>query len=266
MDGLEAASRERAVTAIVHLAALQVPFCAADPLAGARVNVVGTVAIFELARRLGIRRVTCASSAAVYGPKTDYPHATLRAEAFFRPTTHYDVFKDANEQDAGIWWETQGIASIGLRPHSVYGPGRDQVITSKPTVAMIAAAAGRPYRVNFGGRSQFQFVDDAARACLAAARSLSHGAAVYSPPGPRVGVDQVIETTGRLQPASEGAITCDDVPLPSPRRSTGARSRVPLGAQARTPLEDGVRETIETYRRAIRGVVDGAWLDRVLGA
>src|SRR5579871_5138848 len=42
---------EREVTHIVHLAGLQVPFCAADPPLGAMVNVVGTVNMFEAARR-----------------------------------------------------------------------------------------------------------------------------------------------------------------------------------------------------------------------
>lgn len=32
--------------AVIHLAALQVPFCKADPIAGAKVNVVGTVNVF----------------------------------------------------------------------------------------------------------------------------------------------------------------------------------------------------------------------------
>ena len=36
---------------IIHLAALQVPFCAADPTAGAKVNVVGTVNIMEAAKQ-----------------------------------------------------------------------------------------------------------------------------------------------------------------------------------------------------------------------
>ena len=39
--------------AIIHLAALQVPFCKADPIAGAKVNVVGTINIFEAARKFG---------------------------------------------------------------------------------------------------------------------------------------------------------------------------------------------------------------------
>src|SRR5688500_1937258 len=39
------------ITHLVHCAALQVPFVRADPPAGARVNVLGTVNVFEAVRR-----------------------------------------------------------------------------------------------------------------------------------------------------------------------------------------------------------------------
>ena len=40
---------------IIHLAALQVPFCAADPTGGAKVNVVGTVNVMEAAKQNSIK-------------------------------------------------------------------------------------------------------------------------------------------------------------------------------------------------------------------
>ena len=46
-EALGRALDEHEITRVVHLAALQVPFCRADPAAGARVNVLGTVAVFE---------------------------------------------------------------------------------------------------------------------------------------------------------------------------------------------------------------------------
>src|ERR1044072_926325 len=49
---------------VIHLAGLQVPTCKADPLAGALVNVVGTLHVFEAARQLGINSIVYASSAA----------------------------------------------------------------------------------------------------------------------------------------------------------------------------------------------------------
>ena len=51
LDALERTLDEHAITHVIHLAALQVPFCRADPPLGARVNVVGTVNVFEAAAR-----------------------------------------------------------------------------------------------------------------------------------------------------------------------------------------------------------------------
>ena len=71
------------------------------------------------------------------------------------------------------------IASIGLRPFVVYGPGRDQGLTADPTHAMRAAAAGEPYRIGFGGRTELHYAADVARAFILAARRPPAGAAVY---------------------------------------------------------------------------------------
>ncbi len=61
------------VTNLIHLAGLQVPTCRADPRLGAMVNVIGTINVFEAARRARdqINNVTYASSAAVFGVAED---------------------------------------------------------------------------------------------------------------------------------------------------------------------------------------------------
>jgi nucleoside-diphosphate-sugar epimerase len=267
LAALEATGRSRGITSIIHLAGMQFPLCAADPVNGARVNVQGTATVFELVRRLELGRLVYASSAAVYGPKTRYPGTVVGAGAELYPTSFYGVYKAANEQAARVAWETQGVASIGLRPHSVYGPGRDQGVTSKPTVAMIAAAADRGYHINFGGAYQFQFADDAARAFLVAARTPLDGASVFSLPGPAFGVDEMIAAIEVAAPAARGRITFEDRVLPFPGAFDGAPFEAAMGGRPLTPLEDGVRETIDTYRRAIRdGRLDEAWLERVLTA
>ncbi len=265
IDAVEAAARQHRVNRIIHLAAMQFPFCAADPIRGAQVNVAGTVTIFELARRLGVDRVVYASSAAVYGPASHYPEAVLPPDAPFFPTSHYGVYKVANEGTARVYWQNDGISSIGLRPHSVYGPGRDQGVTSKPTLAMIAAAAKRPYHVNFGGRYQFQFVDDVARTFIRAARSTTAGAAAYSLGGSVLGVDEILRAIEAQEPAVRGRLSHDDRPLPFPEAFDGRPIAEALGDPGETPLEEGVRLTLETYRAGLRsGLIDEAYLDRVL--
>ena len=68
-------------THILHLAGLQTPTCRANPILGAKVNVIGTLAVFEAAVALKdqVRRVVYASSAAVHGPAE--PGASRRRSA-----------------------------------------------------------------------------------------------------------------------------------------------------------------------------------------
>ncbi len=162
IGAIQRALAENGITRIIHLAAMQLPFCKADPPKGAAVNVQGTVNIFEAAKRCGIGHVVFASSTAVYGPRQEYPAGPLAHDAPLLPRSHYGVYKQANEGTAGVYWIEDGISSVGIRPYVVYGPGRDQGLTSTPTKAMLAAAAGKPFHITYGGRFGFQYADDTA--------------------------------------------------------------------------------------------------------
>ncbi len=68
-----------------------------------------------------------------------------------------------------------------------------------------------------------------------------------------------------LEPSRAGRITFEERSLPFPEAFDGAPIEAALGALQRTPLADGIAETIACYRAAIRdGRVDDAFLDRVL--
>src|SRR6516165_4456730 len=92
---LRRAIAEHGITHLVHLAGLQVPTCRADPLLGARVNVLGTLAVFEAVRQSDgqVQRLVYASSAAVFGPPQDYPAGSVADDVKLTPTTHYGYFK-----------------------------------------------------------------------------------------------------------------------------------------------------------------------------
>ena len=100
LEVIRSAVAEHGITHIVHLAAMQLPFCKADPPLGAAVNVQGTVNIFEAAKSGGIRHVVYASSTAVYGPRDRYPAGPLMHDAPLDPRSHYGVYKQANEATA----------------------------------------------------------------------------------------------------------------------------------------------------------------------
>ena len=96
------------------------------------------------------------------------------------PTTHYGVYKQANEGTARVYALDDGHRrASALRPMTVYGAGRDQGLTSSPTTAIAAAVLGMPYTIAFGGRTLYQYAEDVARTLLAASRSAARR-------GPRV--------------------------------------------------------------------------------
>ncbi len=232
LESLEETIAAHGVTHVIHLAALQVPFCRADPVRGARVNVTGTVCLFEAAKRRELATpIAYASSAAVYD----------RSGAI-SPTTIYGVYKVANEGTARIYWEESGVASVGLRPFCVYGPGRDQGLTAEPTHAMHAAAHGEPYAISFGGTTELHYAPDVARALVSAARSPADSAVVYDMPGDPVHMSDVVSAIKAAAPGAD--VTHGDQALPFPDELPGPRFDASV-----TPLADGVAETIAHFRR-----------------
>ena len=119
LASVEAVIDDNGITNVIHLAALQVPFCRADPPRGALVNVVGTVNIFEAARRRAdaMAPVVYTSSMAVYtADDADPVTGRLTVDAHPHPPNHYGVYKQANEGNARIYWLDDGLSTIGLRP------------------------------------------------------------------------------------------------------------------------------------------------------
>lgn len=250
-EAVATAVRESGAGHIIHLAALQVPFCKADPALGAAVNVVGTVNIFEAAKRAGIGQVTYASSLAVYGRKEDYPPGLLAHDAPLNPLNLYGVFKQANEGTAQIYWQDDAIASVGLRPYTVYGPGRDQGMTSTPTKAMLAAARGEHYHISYGGSNGFQYAADVARIFIKAAQAPVAGSAVYNLRGSVAHMRELVYAIVRAEPNAAGKITFEEKPLPFPDGQDEEALAGLLGEIPYTPLQQGVAQTIAHFKEAI---------------
>jgi len=240
---------EHGITRVVHLAALQVPFCRAHPATGARVNVLGTVAVLEAvkARRERIAGLAYASSTAVY---TDADPSPAPESGGSRPTTLYGVYKLANEGTARVFWEDEGVASIGIRPYVVYGPGRDQGLTSGPSLAMAAAARGEGFEIGYGSKVQYDFAPDVGVAFARAAAAATEGAHVANFPGVAASTADVAAAIEAAVPEVAGRITWTDDRLPFPETIEATRLEGLLGPLPRTPLDEGVRRTIEHYRAA----------------
>jgi nucleoside-diphosphate-sugar epimerase len=232
---VDAAVEKSGARAIIHLAALQVPFCKADPIAGARVNVVGTINVFEAARKRGIKRIAYASSIAAHGVFDPKTMATL-----------YGAYKFCNEQTARVYAQDWQIPSVGLRPGVVYGIGRDQGMTSKTTVAILAAAAGKPYTIPFRGAVSWLHAGEVASAFIKAVSKVRAGAEVFDINGVATTVEQSMELLKKVAP--EAKITLSGDALPFPMALSDQPVRGYLGDYGSMPLEEGIRQTHDVFR------------------
>ena len=247
-DAVVAAVRESGADRIVHLAGLQVPFCKADPVLGARVNVVGTLNLFHAAAECDVSRLVYASSAAVYGPDDLGPGGTAPDEDTpLNPTTHYGVYKRANEGNAKIFYADSGISSVGIRPLTVYGVGRDQGMTSDPTRAMKAAVLGRPFQIRFSGATDYQHASDCAATFLECTDRAPEGAHIFNLHGDSVDMAEIVELIRENAPEGADGITVDGPTLPIPPGLDGGRIDEVIPGLPKTALSDGVRMTMEHF-------------------
>jgi nucleoside-diphosphate-sugar epimerase len=250
-DHLAGVFQEHGITHVIHLAALQVPFCRADPVLGSQVNVTGTVNVFESARRAGLKHVAYASSIAVYGPPDRYLDGPLEAWARMEPHTLYGVYKQANEGIARVYWLDHGISSTTLRPFTVYGVGRDQGLTSDPTKAMLAAAAGADtYQIQFGGETQLQLASDVALQFIDAARTPVPGAYGYNLGGETLTIGDLARRIEAARPGITVTHTATILPFPSSFDDTLLQNEAHTVYE--TPLQEGIEQTIRHFERCLK--------------
>lgn len=120
--------RDAGVRRILHLAALMPPACEEDPALGYRVNLLGALNVFDVARDLGLERVVFMSSKAVYGAITgEHAAPTFAPVTENYPKSPRDVYgstKLALEDAARHYRRLWDLDLITLRLGATYGPGK----------------------------------------------------------------------------------------------------------------------------------------------
>ena len=250
LDVVGRAIKDHQVTAIIHLAGAQIPICRATPLLGAQINVMGAMAVFEAARQSGaIRQIAYASSAGVMGRVEDYPPGLLPNDAPLLPATHYGVFKQCNEGNARVYFQDHGVSSVGLRPGTVYGVGRDFGLTSDPTKAVKAALVGRPFTIRFGGDNAFQYAPDVAATFVLSALEKRQAALTFNMRGQVASIGRFVAEIEDLLPSAKGLIQFGGDPIPVAVDYDDSELRAFLPSMPTTPLRQGVEETLNGFRR-----------------
>jgi UDP-glucose 4-epimerase len=232
-----------------HAAQANVRRSLADPVSDAETNVLGTLRVLDLAVRHGARQVIFSSTAgALYGEPDEVP---VREDHPVLPTSPYGLHKSLGEHYMRYFRRLHGLNTTVLRYGNVYGPRQDPS-TEAGVVAIFTDAlllGRRP--VIFGDGSQvrdFVYVGDVAEANLrAVGRDLPQPIHI----GAGVGTS-VTALAERLRALVGSDLVPDHGPaVPGEVHRIFldvTRARKTLGWEARVPLEEGLRRTVEWFR------------------
>lgn len=239
----------RSEIGIVHLAALvNIVEVYEMPHRAIEVNVLGTLNVLELARKLDAQRVVYASSVAVYGEPQYLP---IDENHPLSPANLYGLTKLMGEQLLWRYSEDYGLSVIALRYFNVYGPRMRRGPYAGVVYRFIEALMSGEAPTIFGDGEQtrdFVYVYDVAEANLKALES-SYTGAVNIGSGIEISVNRlyriVCSAIGKCPEPRRAPPRKGDV-----RRSRASidRARQVLGWKPRVGIEEGIVHTIEWYR------------------
>ena len=241
------------IEAIVHLAAQAgVRYSLENPFAYVQSNVMGQVAMLELARRIrGLKNFVYASSSSVYGANSKVPFDIK--DDVEQPQSLYAATKRADELIAYTYAHLYGLACTGLRFFTVYGPwGRPDMAYHSFTRAIIE---GKPIRIFNHGEMwrDFTYIDDIVQGTVRALRRPATGEpphAVYNlgncKPQKLTDFVAVLEEKLGLKaslifaPMQAGDVTHTFADIEASRRD--------LGFEPVTPIEAGLKHFVGWYK------------------
>lgn len=243
----------RAADVVFHLAAIpSVPRSISDPVPSHETNIDGTFQVFRACADGGVRRVVYAASSSAYGDTLVLPKVESMAP---RPKSPYGVQKLLGEYYASVFHSCFRLETVSLRFFNVYGPRQDP---SSPYSGVISvfmqALLERRSPTIFGDGEQsrdFTFVEDVTALCLKAAAAPGVSGKLYNGgSGNRYTLNHVWELLQKIEGVSIPAVYSAPRPgdvLHSQADTTAARTE--LGHLPRFTLEEGLRRTLEWYKK-----------------
>ena len=221
---------------VINLAGLMTPECSSNPILGAKVNLLGSINVFEALKKNNIKFLVYASSAGVFGLKDHY---------YPFPETHYGAYKLAVEGVARAYFNEAGISSVGIRPYVIYGPGREVGGTAGVTLACKAAKQGDIYTVNFSGKAGFVYVQDVVDLVQMSISQIPSGALTLNINGITADVNDFINLIKKNIPLANIGINGN--PLSVVDEIRGNEPSKIFKKFKYTSLEDGIKKTIDFY-------------------
>ncbi len=238
---------------VFHEAALvSIPRSVEAPELSSDINALGTVRVFDAARRAGVRRIVFASSAAVYGDTATVP---VGEQAPTVPVSPYGLDKLYAEQAAALQHALHGLAAVPLRYFNVFGPRQDPASPYSGVISIFVARllAGAPITI-FGDGEQtrdFVYVADVVEAnMLAMFQSYGGPSPLNVGGGGRTTLNALAATLGEILGVTP-AITHAS-PRAGDIRHSGAditAIRAALGYAPRWTIRAGLDALVGAHRR-----------------
>lgn len=255
---LERVVKKERPDVIIHLAAQAgVRFSLKDPWAYAEANYLGTLNIFEVAKRQGVRRVLYASSSSVYGNNKKIPFS--EDDATNHPISVYAATKKGNEILAHVYHSLHDIEVAGMRFFTVYGRyGRPDLALFKFTKNILAGKSIDVYNRGKMKRS-FTHIDDVVSGIIALLEKKNLRHELYNLGGDAatslLDFIRIIERNiGKKASIRFFPIQAGDVPATV---ADTAKARRHLKYRPRVSIEKGVADFVEWF------VENKTWLLRL---
>jgi UDP-glucuronate 4-epimerase len=255
LDGMEhglAAAESTGIDVVVHLAARAgVRPSIEQPLLYSQVNLDGTTAVLELARRLKVRRFVFGSSSSVYGNNRKVPFS--EADPVERPISPYAATKRAGELLCHTYHHLYGLSAVCLRFFTVYGPRQRPDLAIHKFARLMSEGSPIPMFGDGTTERDYTYIDDILQGIESAIELTAAPEPVYE----IVNLGESQTTSLRrlielIASALEVEPWIERRPLqPGDVERTFAdisRARGLLGYAPSTPVEEGIPRFVEWFR------------------
>jgi UDP-glucose 4-epimerase len=250
--------RKHRIDAVIHTAAIVgVVFAADAPIKSLRVNVEGSINLFEAMRLNEVRRAVHISTEETYGdfqaPRIDEDHPQ-------KPTSIYGLTKLAAEHYGRVYARDHGLECINVRTCWVYGPHLPRL--RLPRTFIEAALRDEVYHQAEGASLAVDqvYIDDTVAGVLLALDKEHHRFDAYNiATGEAPTLRDTADAVNRAIPGAR--ITVGDsgvyrhggiVPTAIKGALDISRARTELGYEPKYDIQKGIEATIAATRAALR--------------
>ncbi len=240
--------------AVIHLAALRITACAADPRRAMQVMCDGSFNVVEAAREAGVRKIVAASSASIYGLAESFP--TREDHHPYNNQTWYGASKVMLEGLLRSYHAMHALPYAAMRYFNVYGPRMD--LHGKYTEVLIRwmerIAAGQPPLILGDGKQtmDFVYIDDVARANVLALLSDADDEVFNVASGTETSLSELATALLRVMGSSlrpEHGPERSVNPVSRRLADTGKAERL-LSFRSQVSLEDGLARLVDWWQRS----------------